>query len=205
MEKIRFERSRVVGFSDAVFGIAMTLLILEVAAPTFNTLNKFGLWTTLKAKIPSFIGFIVSFFVTALYWIDYLKITKFTSHFNLKMLWANILVLFFVVLLPFSTSLYVNGINLVEPFVFYSLNLAMIAFMILLLIRLVYKQEKENKTYSKKQRNLHSAKIINTASVWVLASIFAFISIKVARFLWILIFIVDPLLDWYYLKYRDKQ
>mgnify|MGYP000398002443 CR=1 FL=1 len=95
MSDINFERSRVVGFSDAVFSVAMTLLVLEVAVPTYQSVNKYGTWDVLSARIPNFIGFVVSFFVTALYWVDYLKITKYVSDFNMKTLWINIFLLFF--------------------------------------------------------------------------------------------------------------
>ncbi len=200
MTRIKFERSRVVGFSDAVFGIAMTLLILEIAAPSISSIKEYGMWRVLQTRIPNFIGFIVSFFVTALYWMDYLKISKFTTHFNIKVLWANIFILFFVVLLPFSTSLYVNGIELVAPFIFYAVNLAMIALMLILFIERVYQQEKEGNSYPKLYRNWHRAKIINTASVWLLAAIISYFSITIARFLWILIFIIDSIIDRYYSK-----
>lgn len=200
MEKFSFNKSRIVGFSDAVFGIAMTLLILEIAAPSFSQLNKYGLWPLLKAKTPNFIGFIVSFFVTALYWVDYLKITKYVTRFSTKLLWANIFVLFFVVLLPFSTALYVNGIRLIEPFVFYSFNLAMIAVMILVMIRLVYRESGEENGMTRTIRNWHSLRITNTIFVWTIAGLLAFVNINVARFIWILIFIVDPIIDYIYKK-----
>jgi uncharacterized membrane protein len=43
----------------------MTLLVLEVVVPSYSTLNKSGIWGVLAERIPNFIGFIVSFFVTA--------------------------------------------------------------------------------------------------------------------------------------------
>lgn len=173
----------------------MTLLILEIAAPSFSQLNKYGLWPLLKAKTPNFIGFIVSFFVTALYWVDYLKITKYVTRFSTKLLWANIFVLFFVVLLPFSTALYVNGIKMIEPFVFYSFNLAMISVMILIMIRLIYKESSEENRMTVVIRNYHSLRIANTVVIWLLAGLLAFVSIEVARFFWVLIFIIDPIID----------
>jgi hypothetical protein len=62
MEKLSFDKSRILGFSDAVFSIAMTLLVLEVAVPSYTTLNKSGIWAVLAERIPNFIGFVVSFF-----------------------------------------------------------------------------------------------------------------------------------------------
>lgn len=198
MEKITFERSRVIGFSDAVFGIAMTLLILENAAPTYQMFSKYGFWPLLKGKIPNFIGFIISFFVTALYWIDYLKLSKFVSVFSIRLLWINIFMLFFVVLLPFSTALYVNGILFLEPFIFYALNLALIALMVFIFSRALYLEEGKKSDYTLIIRNWYSLKTLNTFLIWILAALVALVNIDTARYIWVLIFLIDPIIDRYY-------
>jgi uncharacterized membrane protein len=205
MEKFSFNKSRIVGFSDAVFGIAMTLLVLEIAVPTYEAINQFGLRDVLAKRTPNFIGFIVSFFVSAMYWMDYLKITKYISKFSTKALWANIFLLFFVVLLPFSTALYVNGIKFIGSFVFYSINLALIAVMTLILLLIIAKEEHGKKGITRMTRNWLSLKIINTILIWALATVLAFVSIKIARFVWILIFVIDPIIDWYYKKKLQKN
>lgn len=198
--KLTFERSRVIGFSDAVFSVAMTLLILEVVVPSYQTINKYGVWDVLESRIPSFIGFVVSFFVTALYWIDYLKITKYATKFTEKSLWTNIVLLFFVVLLPFSTALYVNGINYTGPFVFYSINLTMIAVMIFILILVVEKDEQGKTGFTRIKRNWELVRMANTILVWALAAILAFVHIPTARFAFVLIFIFNPIIDAYFKK-----
>jgi len=205
MDNISFERSRVVGFSDAVFSVAMTLLVLEVAVPSYQSVNKYGTWEVLADRIPNFIGFVVSFFVTALYWIDYLKITKYVSDFDMKTLWINIFLLFFIVLLPFSTAFYVNGINFIGPFVFYSINLTMIAVMILLLILAVNKKEKGVTGLTPLITKWESLKMLNTTSVWFLAAILAFVNLPTARIVFVLIFIFNPLIDRYFSKRVEKS
>lgn len=195
MKNLTFERSRVIGFSDAVFSVAMTLLILEVTVPTYQAMETMTVWDVLAKRIPNFIGFIVSFFVTAMYWTDYLKVTKFVKDFNSLALWTNIILLFFVVLLPFSTALYVNGILHVGPFVFYSINLTLIAVMIFILIQVVAKKEEGKTGLSGINKKWLSMKIMNTICVWTLAAVVAFIHLPTARYLWILIFIVDPIID----------
>lgn len=203
--KFTFERSRVVGFSDAVFGIAMTLLVLEIAVPTYETINQFGLKDVLAKRTPNFIGFIVSFFVSAMYWLDYLKITKYVSKFSTKALWANTFLLFFVVLLPFSTALYVNGIKFIGSFVFYSINLALIAVMTLILLHVIAKDEAGKTGLNRVTKKWLSLKIINTILIWTLAAVLAFISIKIARFAWVLIFVIDPIIDGYYKKKLQNE
>ena len=205
MEKLTFDKSRILGFSDAVFSIAMTLLVLEVAVPTYQSFSKYGMWELLQVRIPDFIGFTVSFFVTALYWVDYMKISKYITDFNTKILWVNIFLLFFVVLLPFSTALYVNGINYVGPFVFYSINLTMIAVMIFILIQAVAKKEEGKTGLNNLQRKWESVRMLNTISIWSLAAILAFVNIQLARYTFILIFILNPIIDRYYRKKTINQ
>ncbi len=200
-----FDKERILGFSDAVFSIAMTLLVLEVAIPTYRSVNESGTWGVLAERIPNFIGFVVSFFVTAFYWIDYLRISRYATSFDMKLLWINIFVLFFVVLLPFSTAFYVNGINFIEPFVFYSINLALIALMILIFIRAVAKKEKGNSGMNRSVRNWESMKMTNTTIIWVLAALIAFVEINVARVFFILIFVFNPIIDRYYKKRMSKE
>jgi len=205
MEKLSFDKSRILGFSDAVFSIAMTLLVLEVAVPSYTILNKSGIWAVLAERIPNFIGFVVSFFVTAFYWIDYMKITKYLTSFNPKLLWINIFLLFFVVLLPFSTAFYVNGINFVGPFVFYSINLSLIALMILFMILAVAKKERGQTGLDKLHRNWEASRMLNTVIVWLLAGVLAFFTIEIARFIFILIFILNPFIDRYYRNKVAKE
>ena len=205
MEKPTFSKSRVIGFSDAVFSVAMTLLVLEVAIPTYTSFSKSGTIGVLLERIPNFIGFALSFFVTAFYWIDYMRISKYVSEFDMKALWINIFILFFVVFLPFSTAFYVNGFNLVGPFVLYSLNLSFIAFVIYLLIKHITKKEQESTGLTKLKGKWLAVRSLNTFLVWLVAGIFAFFLPMTSRFFFVLIFILDPIIDKYYKKKFDKQ
>ena len=68
-----FQLERIALFSDAVFAIAITLLIIEIKAPDIpmSTATDSSLLHSLVESIPKFIGFIVSFFVISLYWVSH--------------------------------------------------------------------------------------------------------------------------------------
>lgn len=74
MIKETYDKARVINFSDAVFSIVMTLLILEVGVPTPETLGKLSFGDVLSNRIPDFIGLVVSFLVSVLYWIGHIKL-----------------------------------------------------------------------------------------------------------------------------------
>ena len=204
METTTFSKGRVIGFSDAVFSIAMTLLVLEIAPPLSNAIKSKGTLGVLNDLIPSFIGFIVSFFVTAFYWIAHMRITKYVSKIDYKLLWVNIFLLLFVILLPFSTAFYVNGFNYVGPFVFYCFNLSGLGFFIYYLLICVIKKEKGANGLTPLVARWHKTRALNAFSVWVLAGIMAFIFPLASRFLFFLIFIFQAFIDRYY-KRKLKQ
>lgn len=205
MEKITFKKSRVVGFSDAVFSVAMTLLVLEVTIPTYESFRNNGTVNVLLERLPSFIGFVLSFFVTAFYWIDYMRITRYISDFDNKALWINILILFSVVFLPFSTALYVNGIHLTGPFVIYALNLSIIAFFEFWFARYITKKEKGNTGLTKLRGKWEATRSLNTSSIWFVAACLAFFFPWISRLLFVLIFIMEPFIDRYFRRKIEKD
>ncbi|WP_298420935.1 TMEM175 family protein [uncultured Kordia sp.] len=197
MEPITFDKSRVVSFSDAVFSIAMTLLVLEVAIPDAKEVTTNSLGSILGNRIPSFIGLIVSFLVTALYWIAHMRIMRYVKEVSYKLLWLNILLLLFIVLLPFSTGLYVKGFNAVSPFAFYCFNLSAIGFFNYLMIRYISKHEEEVTPIVGQSEK---ARALMSMFVWIFSGILAFILPLTSRFVFVLIFVFQPFINRYFKK-----
>lgn len=124
-----FPSDRVNNFSDAIFAIGITLLVLEIKIPSADEVRQFGIDGVLLKRIPNLIGFLVSFLVTALYWKSHLQLFQIVKKVDNKLLWLNLWLLLFVVLLPFSTALYSYYFWANTAFFFYCLNLAAIGFM----------------------------------------------------------------------------
>ncbi len=61
LKNYTFQKERIFSFTDAVFSIAITLLVLEITIPTFVTLKERGIALTFQHLYPEFIGFFVSF------------------------------------------------------------------------------------------------------------------------------------------------
>src|SRR5215213_2388076 len=102
----KYPHDRVVFFSDAVFAIAITLLVIEIKVPTHDQVHGLGVAGSLYNLIPLFIGYLVSFVVTALFWKSHLQLCRDIKSFDTKLIWLNIFLLLFVGLMPFSTALY---------------------------------------------------------------------------------------------------
>ena len=195
MKEITYDKNRVINFSDAVFSIVMTLLILEVAVPSANAISTTKFTTLLSNRIPDFIGLIVSFLVSALYWIGHLKLMKYVSIVKGKLLWLTIFFLLSIVILPFSTAMYVNGFNHAGPFIFYCINLAVIGFFNLWMLRYVYYQEKQKTGFTRIYYRWYRARGLNVVVVWIVASLIASALPLGSRLIFLLLFVFQFFID----------
>jgi uncharacterized membrane protein len=92
--------SRLEAFSDGVFAVAITLLILEISIPAGE-----NLWHQLKEEWPSFASFFVSFWVIGIIWVNHHGLLDHLKRADRGVLYLNLLVLMTVVFIPFSTAL----------------------------------------------------------------------------------------------------
>ena len=109
--KVRDERSfdRFVNFSDAVFAIAITLLVLDVRLPAIDsTMLQPPLAHQLPGLMPNLFAFMLSFVVIGGYWVAHHRLFKFIDRADTRLVWINLLVLFCVVLLPLPTQIVAN-------------------------------------------------------------------------------------------------
>ena len=108
LHKEKFQLERIALFSDAVFAIAITLLIIEIKVPELHSgeVSDDALLHGLAQIIPKFIGFLVSFFVIGLYWLSHHRLFKYVTASSQKLLWNNLFFLLPIVVMPFSTSFF---------------------------------------------------------------------------------------------------
>jgi len=101
--------SRVEAFSDGVFAIAITLLILEIRVPH----GDHNLWAGLRALWPSYIAFLMSFIVILIMWVNHHELLRMVQGVNYPFLFANGLLLLTVTFVPFPTAVLAQ--NLATP------------------------------------------------------------------------------------------
>ncbi|OQY92430.1 MAG: hypothetical protein B6D37_14145 [Sphingobacteriales bacterium UTBCD1] len=137
-----FQLERMILFSDAVFAIAITVLVIGIKIPekeevikTYGNISNHTLSVALKELIPKFFGFIISFLLIGLYWSVHHRMFGFVNNYDSRLLFLNLVFLFFVVLMPFSTGFYGEyaGSELLEkqlvvPLTFYVLNFCCLGF-----------------------------------------------------------------------------
>jgi uncharacterized membrane protein len=142
LKKYTFPRERIFAFNDAVFSIAITLLVLDIELPPYQEFADRGFARTMQNLVPDFIGFFVSFMVIALYWKFYLLISRYIKVFDEKLFQLNVFVLLFVALLPFSTGFFVDHFDHNGPFTFYCGNLVFLGLFLYFMTRIILKRAK---------------------------------------------------------------
>ncbi|TWE21643.1 putative membrane protein [Kitasatospora atroaurantiaca] len=105
------DSARVEAFSDGVFAIAITLLILEIRVPTART--GLDLWHALGDEWPSYSAYVVSFMVIGVMWVNHHTIFSYIARVDRTLIFLNLVLLLVVAALPFPTALVAQ--NLREP------------------------------------------------------------------------------------------
>ena len=103
-----FGTGRLEAFSDGVFAIAITLLVLDIALPagaSKHLLRSVGdLW-------PSYVAYVASFSTIGAIWLGHNAITEYLDHADATFVRLNLLLLLFVAFLPFPTRLFAEFIG----------------------------------------------------------------------------------------------
>lgn len=130
--KIGFQIDRISNFSDGVFAIAITLLVIELKIPALLNANDRVLWASVSKMGWKFAGFLISFSIVGYYWSVHHRIFGYVNHYTSRLLWLNLFFLFSVALLPFTSGLlgeYASDLDMYLPYGIYVLNICLTAIM----------------------------------------------------------------------------
>ena len=100
---------RVVFFSDAVFAIAMTLLVFQLRVPILRaslpqSQENDQLWHALRGLGGELYSFALTFFVLGMFWMAHHRKFRLIRRYDDRLLWLNLAFLFFVAFVPFPTA-----------------------------------------------------------------------------------------------------
>ncbi len=193
----QFQLERLILFSDAVFAIAITLLVLEIKIPVSNWTHSI---TTEKLNdylieiMPNITGFVFSFFIVGFYWTVHHRVFGYVTHFDGAVIWLNLLTLLFVVLLPFTTMLTSEFGYLSEAFVFYWIDVGCIG-LVLFFVQLHVSNPKKNLSIGLEDKNFRRyvlSRGLIISFIFFLGALFCathilFLQI-IGRFIYVLIF-----------------
>ncbi|MDG4767921.1 TMEM175 family protein [Solwaraspora sp. WMMD406] len=119
---------RLGSFSDGVLAIIITIMVLQLRVPEGHELDDL-----IRSTGVGLLTYLLSFVYIATYWNNHHQMFHLVQHVDGSMLWANLALLFFLSLLPFTTSWLDQSQFATTPVVVYGLNLlvAAIAYFVL--------------------------------------------------------------------------
>lgn len=133
--RTKFQLERFVFFSDAVFAICITLLVIAIKVPDPDEMHIYtdaALWKYLSHNSLKFLGFFISFGIIGHYWSVHHRIFGYAQNYTTSLIWINLGYLFSVVLLPFSSGLlgeYASNTGMFIPYAVYVANMCFTGFM----------------------------------------------------------------------------
>src|SRR5215471_16339150 len=92
------KKNRLEAFSDGVFAIIITIMVLELKIPHADDIKD------LLPLLPVFLSYILSFIYVGIYWNNHHHLWQIVDHVDGKLLWANLHLLFWLSLFPFATG-----------------------------------------------------------------------------------------------------
>ena len=158
---LKFNPDRLMGLTDGIFGMVMTLLIFGMSLPEIqiNTYNDFLIFLTNLA--PTLGLTVVSFILISTFWIYHHEFIK-LNNLNLPYLWINIMFLITISFIPFTTSLIGNYSHFFASEVIFGVNIFLTLIFFTLMYYYAYKRDFLEKRPSKKEREytVHTLEMI---------------------------------------------
>ncbi|KYC45028.1 MAG: hypothetical protein APG12_01477 [Candidatus Methanofastidiosum methylothiophilum] len=196
-------KERLTFFSDAVFAIAITLLALDIRISGIpNELISLQLKSKIIELIPNIIGFGLSFWIIASFWIKYNRIMGFIKKCDTRLISLNLLFLMFIAIIPFPNSLL--GRYPTEQFVI--LLYSIVIFITGSIPNIMWLHASRNynlidKSLSKDFINQITLRIFVPPLIFLFAIPFSYISTYISMFIWFLSLPLGSFIEVYYRRH----
>ena len=179
------EYDRVLFFSDAVFAIAITLLVVDIRVPDIVTDTA----QELSADKGRIVSFAISFLVIGLFWMGHHRLFRYIAALDRRLIFINLLFLGTIAFLPYPTALlFAGGTRQTTGPVFYAACVAVAGLMELAVwLYATHAKGLVPASVSPALRRYELGQLLPTPVVFLLSIPVAFIAPGVAPFTWILL------------------
>jgi uncharacterized membrane protein len=172
-------KGRLEAFSDGVIAIIITIMVLELKVPHGADL------AALKPLIPVFMSYILSFAYLGIYWNNHHHMLAVSKHIDGGVLWANLLLLFWLSLVPFTTGWMGEHYTSAMPAAMYGVVLFMAAISFFILQQKLLRKHGEDSLFAKAAGDNLKGKI--SIVIYLAAIILSFVSVIIAQALYFLV------------------
>ncbi len=187
---------RLIFFSDAVFAIAITLLVLNITVPIIRPdAVETELPSALLNTVPKLYSYALSFLVIGAYWMAHQRTFHYVIRYDRGLAWLNLLFLLFVGLIPFPTGVVGAYGDQLLAVLLYATTLAVSGFLMSLLwFYISYHHRLLPKTMSSQFIRISTWRALSTPIIFLASIGVAFVSVPIAEAMWPLVFIVNAAL-----------
>ena len=181
------EFARALTFTDGLFAIAMTLLVVSLAVPTLNDHNSVGeLADQLSDDSATFISFAISFAVIGRYWFAHHTFFSALARMDRRLIALNLIYLAFIAFLPFPTALLGAYFENPLSIVIYAVNVAIVSGMEVVLFNHAYRHDLLERKLPRDVYRYGAAMSLAPVVFFMLSIPVAFLSTTVAACCWFL-------------------
>ena len=202
--KIKHKKNRLEAFSDGVFAIAITLLVLEIAVPAVREIHTSGdALSGIGHEWPVYLAYFVSFMTIGAVWIEHSALVDALAHVDGVFMRLNLVLLLFCAFLPFPTRMMTDwaGVKDAERIavVFYGIVLLVMVLMLILLGRHAEREGLygDDLADERKEESRVKYQLMPSLVAYVVAALLGFIvpRLGVSIYLLIAIWLAIPLRD----------
>jgi TMEM175 potassium channel family protein len=186
-ERDSVEFGRALAFSDGLFAIAMTLLIVAIAVPHIHDTDSVSdLWDALNDRSADFVSFFIGFAVIGRYWVAHHQSVSLLRAMDQRYLSLNLVYLAFIAFLPFPTALLGEYFENPLSIVIYAINVGAVSGMEVVLFRHAYRSGLLERQPPRDVYRFGVLMALSPVLFFAVSIPFAFISTTLAVCIWFL-------------------
>lgn len=203
-EEIGLTQDHLLTFLDAIFSIAVTLLVLEIRIDVpLNGTDSEIIWGLIAAT-PAIVSYVISFFVIASFWMYAHNMFHYINKINRRFALLTLVFLFFIAFMPFPTLVLGQHTGRLPAVVFYCASISISSIIMYLMWHCACSSRLVDERIDAHFKAYKSARILSTTTIFLTSIPIAFINPLVAQYWWVLVPIASrATMHWYNVKAMD--
>ena len=182
-------KERTLAFSDGVFAIAITLLVLNIEIPALPDESSGALDRALDAAVPDIVSYFIGFYVIGKFWLAHHRLFDDLDELDGRLMNANLLFLAMIALLPFPTGMLGEHAELTTGVVAFAAAVSLAGFAETLLLVLAHRKGMlGSRRHGPWRAELYEA--LSTPAVFLASIPIAFASPDGAKYFWLVLIAV---------------
>ena len=180
-DEAEVEFNRIVSFSDGIFAIAMTLLVLGLTIPA----GVKDLTRALLDDKGDFLAYAISFAVLARYWLAHHRFFSALERFDRRLMGLNLFYLAWIALVPFSSQVLGDYGEKTDAAVLYAINMILVSGSFYVQLAYAYRRELFRAEARQYERRYNGPMSLVVVGVFAVSIPVAFASVLAAQLIWV--------------------